>query len=103
MSPVKDEAARQKVTASLSAALRRPSGSEGLVGVDREQAIELANAAHEMCPCSRAIRVNVPVELSVARELTKKGTHAMRALPPVLLSPLSYVKKGVSDDYSAHF
>ena len=73
--------------------------------MDREQAIELANAAHEMCQCSRAIRVNVPAELPVARsrELTKKGTHAMRALPPVLLSPLSYLKKGISDDYSAHF
>ena len=71
--------------------------------MDREQAIELANAAHQMCPCSRAIRVTVPVELPVARELTKKGTHAMRALPPVLLCPLSYLKKGISDDYSAHF
>ena len=71
--------------------------------MDREQAIELANAAHEMRRCSGAIRVNVPAESSVARELTKKGTHAMRALPPVLLSPLSYVKKGVSDECSAHF
>ena len=71
--------------------------------MDREQAIELANAAHEMRRCSGAIRVNVPAESSVARELTKKGTHAMRAIPPVLPCPLSFVKKGVSDDYSARF
>jgi hypothetical protein len=76
----------------------------GLDGVDREQPTDLANAAPEMCPCSRAIRGTVPAELPVTRspELTKKGTHAMRALPPVLQGPLRCVKKGVSDEYSAH-
>ena len=71
--------------------------------MDREPAIELADAAHEMCPCSRALRGTVPMGLPVARsrELTKKGTDATRALPPVLRYPLSYVKKGVSDEYFA--
>ena len=48
---MKDEAARQKVTASRSAAPRRPSG--------REQAIKLANAAHEMCPYAHALAANL--------------------------------------------
>src|SRR5262249_48178032 len=52
------------------------------------------NAAHEMCQSSRAIRVNVPVELSVARELTKKGTHAMAPSHPFSYLHLVTLRKG---------
>ena len=34
-------------------------------GVDREQARELAEAAHQVCPYSRATRSNISVELRV--------------------------------------
>ena len=62
--------------------------------MDREQAIELANAAHEMCPCSRAIRVNVPVESSVARELTRKEHTPCAPSRPFSYLRLVTLRKG---------
>jgi Ohr subfamily peroxiredoxin len=37
----------------------------GLPGLEREQARELAEAAHQVCPYSRATRGNISVELRV--------------------------------------
>jgi organic hydroperoxide reductase OsmC/OhrA len=40
-------------------------GRNGIPGADREQIRELAEAAHERCPYSRATRGNISVEVRV--------------------------------------
>ena len=70
-------------------------------GLDREKARELAEAAHQVCPYSRATRGNISVELRVLKPghfcpLTPAACNAVGHLVNITSEGLSYAQEDVS-------